>query len=631
MISHPAKSRVLLAAILASALLAGCGGSDNEGGNDDPPIAAPPAPIASMTPLRVKTFHFAWVDVEGETEYRLLEDPDGRSGYSTVATIAPNSTFSDLVVSLPARINARYVLQACNIGGCSDSAPILVTGSLAEAVGYVKASNTENDDYFGFDVAISSDGITLAVSARRESSNATGINGNQADNSALYSGAVYIFTRSGTTWSQQAYVKASNTRSSGSFGGSVALSADGNTLAVGAPGESSNASGINGDQADTSVPGTGAVYVFTRNGTAWSQQAYVKAAYVSIAATAPPTSGVCYECMRGAFGGDVALSDDGNTLAVGASTESSNTNGINGDQTDRSANFSGAVYLFVRNGTTWTQQAYVKAADSDKDDRFGSSIALAADGNTLAVGAKLEESNATGINGDEAYDGSATYNIGAVYVFIRIGTVWSQQAYLKTPMLGDTWLGSWVALSADGDTLAAAAALDRGNATGINGDPSDQSGEVSGAVYVYTRSGGVWSQQAYVKASNTGAFDSFGSDVALSADGNSLAVGACGEHSNATGINGDQADNSVSGTGAVYVFTRSGTAWSQQAYVKASNKPPPADPGRYAGFCFGGRLALSARGDILAVGASGEDSSAIGINGDQSDRSALDSGAVYLY
>ncbi|MEB2347675.1 MAG: integrin, partial [Comamonadaceae bacterium] len=145
----------------------------------------------------------------------------------------------------------------------------------------------------------------------------------------------------------------------------------------------------------------------------------------------------------------------------------------------------------------------------------------------------------------------------------------------------------------------------------------------SGAVYIFTRSGSTWSQQAYVKASNTGADDEFGASLALSADGGTLAVGAFGEKSNATGIDGDQANNSAAYSGAVYVFTRSGSTWSQQAYVKASN----TDADDY----FGRRLALSADGSTLAVGAYLEDSNATGIGGDQANNSAGSSGAVYLY
>jgi len=117
--------------------------------------------------------------------------------------------------------------------------------------------NTDAYDYFGYSVAL--DGDTLAVGAYGEDSSARGINGNQSDNSASGSGAVYVFTRAGTTWTQQAYIKASNTETYDQFGWSVAL--DGDTLAVGARGERSSARGINGNQSDNTASGSGAVYV----------------------------------------------------------------------------------------------------------------------------------------------------------------------------------------------------------------------------------------------------------------------------------------------------------------------------------------------------------------------------------
>ena len=130
----------------------------------------------------------------------------------------------------------------------------------------------------------------------------------------------------------------------------------------------------------------------------------------------------------------------------------------------------------------------------------------------------------------------------------------------------------------------------------------------------------MWSQQAYIKASNTETLDIFG--VSLALDGDALAVGAESEDSSATGINGDQTDNSASNSGAVYVFTRdAGGIWSQQAYIKASNTQ--------AGDRFGTMITLD--GDTLAVGAENEDSSATGVAGDQADNSAMDAGAVYVF
>jgi len=457
---------------------------------------------------------------------------------------------------------------------------------------YIKASNTEGGDWFGWNLALSADGNTLAVGAYTEDSNATGINGNQADNSTLGAGAVYVFTRNGTMWSQQAYIKASNPNGTDNFGVSVALSADGNTLAVGAPGESSNATGINGNQADNSLAESGAVYVFTRSGTSWSQQAYIKASNPD-----------AYDQL----GAMVALSWNGDTLAVGAP-----------DYFDTDV---GAAYVFTRSGTTWSQQAYIEASNGYNTDYFGQSVALSGDGNTLAVGAYGEDSNATGINGNQA-DNSAN-NSGAAYVFIRSGTTWLQQAYVKASNTeaGDEF-GKTLTLSGDGNTLAVGAYGEDSNATGVNGDQNNNSLGQSGAVYVFMRSGGTWSQQSYIKGSGTDTVDLFGLFVALSGDGNTLAVDAPREDSNATSINGNQADNSAPESGAVYVFTRNGATWSQQIYAKASNTN--ADD-RF------GACALSADGRTLAVGAYQEDSNATGINGNQIDNSATDSGAVYVY
>lgn len=127
-----------------------------------------------------------------------------------------------------------------------------------------------------------------------------------------------------------------------------------------------------------------------------------------------------------------------------------------------------------------------------------------------------------------------------------------------------------MALSADGNTLAVGVPQEDSNTTvdAANNDAGD-----AGAVYVYARSGNAWMQQAYLKVSNPGLDDRFGWGVAMSADGATLAVGARGEGSNATGINpvNGEVNNSAVSAGAVYVYTRSGSAWSQQVYVKAAN------------------------------------------------------------
>ncbi len=458
---------------------------------------------------------------------------------------------------------------------------------------YGKASNTGAFDNFGESVALSGD--TLAVGAWGEGSGATGVGGDQADNSATNSGAVYIFRRDGTSWTQEAYLKASNTGAADLFGIRVALSGD--TLAVGANFEESSATGVGGDQADNSAPLSGAVYIFRRDGTNWAQEAYLKASNTRVGDY---------------FGESVALSGD--TLAVGAWAEDSSATGVGGDQADNSATNSGAVYIFRRDGTSWAQEAYLKASNTGERDYFGESVALS--GDTLAVGAWGEESSATGVGGDQA-DNSAS-DSGAVYIFHRDGTNWAQQAYLKASNTGAGDLfGESVALS--GDTLAVGAWGEGSGATGVGGDQANNSASQSGAVYIFRRDGTSWAQEAYLKASNTGERDYFGESVALSGD--TLAVGARYEDSSATGVGGDQADNSAGASGAVYIFRRDGTSWAQQAYLKASNTG--------GGDVFGDSVALS--GDTLAVGANGEASSATGVGGNQEDNSALVSGAVYIF
>src|SRR6266568_2316788 len=391
----------------------------------------------------------------------------------------------------------------------------------------------------------------------------------------------------------QAYVKASNTGAADEFGFAVALSSDGNTLVVGAPDEASA-----GIETDNSAPSAGAVYVYTRSGATWTQQAYIKASNAE---------------AGDQFGTSVALSSNGNTLAVGAIGEASALTGVtagivNETTAGNAAPGAGAVYVFTRIAGTWSQQAYVKASNTGAADNFGSSVALSGDGSTLAVGAIGE-------------DGSAA-EAGAVYVFTRdLGGVWSQQAPIVSASNAGALdlFGFSVALSGDGNTLAVGAI---GEASAIGVTPTDNTAPSAGAVYVFTRSGTTWPQQAYVKASAIGAVDLFGFSVSLSGDGNILAVGAIGESSAAVGIGGNQADNSAADAGAVYVYTRSGTAWMQRAYVKASNTG--------AGDHFGTSAALSSDGTTLAVGATGEDSSVTGINGNQADNSAPGAGAVYV-
>jgi hypothetical protein len=367
---------------------------------------------------------------------------------------------------------------------------------------------------------------------------------------------VYVFTRNGTTWTQQANVKASNTGTAGvgdvpgdgdQFGFSLALSDDGNTLAVGATSEDSVANGINGNQHDNSTSSAGAVYVFTRTGTTWAQQAYIKS-------DAPPMA-----TGGDQFGYSLGLSADGNTLAVGVYDEGGSARTINGP-IDMMRGGSGAAYVFVRTGGAWSRQAYIKTWNAEQGDSWGVAVSLSDDGNTLAVGSIDEDclcggAHTTAQTGDG--DRETDQSSGAAAIFTRAGTTWSQQAYIKPSNSGaHDWFGVRLALSGDGNTFVAGSQNEDSSAQGINGRENDESAIEAGAAYLFTRAGTAWTQQAYVKGSNTGEFDEFGSSVGLSRDGRTLVVGARGEDSNARGANGNQADSSMDEAGAAYVFTR---------------------------------------------------------------------------
>ncbi len=474
---------------------------------------------------------------------------EGDNEITVVVTAEDGGTFETYTVNLSRDFVALFAQQA-----------------------YIKASNADWSDMFGTSVAISGD--TLIVGAPNESSSTLG---DEADNSAPFSGAVYVFTRSGGVWSQQAYLKASNAEEFDYFGASVAIS--GNTLVVGAYQEDSSA---NGGESDNSVDNAGAVYIFTRSGGVWSQQAYLKASNAG-----------WYDF----FGCSVAISND--TLVVGANGEDSS---LNGGEGDNSVGEAGAAYVFTRIQDTWSQRAYLKASNAGVDDNFGSSVAIS--GDSLVIGAYGEDSSASGGENDNSEEGA-----GAVYVFERSGGSWNQQTFLKASNAdGDDWFGSSVAIS-DNSMVVGAHRED----SSLTGGEGDNSAFNAGAAYVFVRNGGVWSQEAFLKASNAEESDSFGSSVAISGD--TIAIGADGESS---GTVGSESDNSAPYAGATYVFTRSGEIWNQRAYLKASNAE--------GGDSFGTNVAIS--GDTMVVGAHREASSATG--GEDSNLIS-DSGAAYTW
>ncbi len=454
---------------------------------------------------------------------------------------------------------------------------------------YLKASNSQASDRFGWSVAVSGD--TVVVGANGEDSITGGVNSTPDDSGGTLfeSGAAYVFVRSGGSWSQQAYLKASNPGKSDRLGESVAVSGD--TVVVGARQEDSSTPGVTGTP-NESASNSGAAYVFVRSGGSWSQQAYLKASNPGV---------------DDLFGTSVAVSGD--TVVVGAHDEDSSTTGVN-KTPNEGATDSGAAYVFVRNGNSWSQQAYLKASNPGVFDYFGSAVAVS--GDTVVVGANSEDSSSPGVNGTP---NESAIDSGAVYVFVRSGGTWSQQAYLKAsnPGTNDAF-GRFVGVS--GDTVVVGAPFEDSSTTGVNSTP-DESASDSGAAYVFVRSGVAWSQQAYLKDSNPGAGDNFGTAVAVSGD--IVVAGAWHEASSTAGVNSTP-DDGLYGSGAAYVFLRSGNSWSQQAYLKASN-PGETD-------CFG--LSVGVSGGTVVVGAYFENSSSTGVNSIPNE-SAGDAGAAYIF
>ena len=585
-------------------------GIDNncDGVTDDVP---PQPPVINISYHQVKQFRFSWSDVMGETEYRLMEDSDGSSGYVQIALGAADTQDLTITAPLPDRINARYLLQACNSYGCSDSNEVSVdVTSLIDAIGYFKATNPDRSGGFGWSVALSDNGDTLAIGSIYESLNAAGVDSTPGTGSLIQSGSVYVFYRNADgTWEKQAYIKAPNPDAYDEFGTAVDLSGDGNTLVVGAPGEDSAATGINSPlQNSNGASNSGAVYVYVRAGNVWELQAYIKASNTQ---------------QNYAFGQTVASSADGNVIVVGSPGEAGSSSGINGDETYTAGWWeSGAAYVFARTGTDWLQQAYLRASNPDPYDAFGWSVDITAAGDVIAVGAYYESSASTGVGGNQG-DNSA-YASGAAYIFARSAADWTQTAYIKASNTQtNDWFGYAIALSGNGKTLAVGAIYEDSAARGINGIESDNSSYDSGAVYVYSNGISGWNQEAYMKASNSDPGDFYGYALSLSYSGDRLAIGAKQEQGNVAGINGDESDNSAGQNGAVYVYTRMSGAWSKQSYIKAINPS--------LSYYFGASVAVSGNGQNIAVGAYYDNGTGTGVGGNPNMSGVTNRGAVYLY
>ncbi|MCB1207865.1 MAG: FG-GAP repeat protein [Verrucomicrobiales bacterium] len=399
---------------------------------------------------------------------------------------------------------------------------------------FLKATNTAPESQFGRAVAVS--GYTLAVGAPKENSIATA------------SGAVYVYVRdlsNPASWRLEAFIKAPNPDVSDGFGSSVALS--GNTLIIGAPTEDGNGS----SQADNTAMSSGAAYIYQRIANTWVFQAYLKASNLG---------------DFDLFGQSVAI--DGNTAVVGAYGEDGPTN---------AESASGAVYVFVRSGSRWIQQAYLKTTTSTAGDFLGLSVALS--GNTIAAGAP--------------YDDAGVADSGAAFVFVRNGKTWTEQARLKASSPVNSELFGW-SVTVSGDSVVAGAR---------NATSSGQAG--AGAAYVFSRSGTSWAQEARLTASTPIPTGRFGTAVSLWGD--KLIVGAPAD---------------TAGTGNAEVFQRRGTLWAWQQTLTH------LDPD--VGDAIGNAVAIEE--NWMLAGGDGDDASGTwGPNVEEYNNSASNAGCALLY
>ena len=524
---------VLIVAFIYCLTLAACGGGDDAGG--------------ILLPVSSGWSHQAYLKPPNNSNADYFGSSVAVSGDTiVVGAYGEDSTTTTI-------INGTDVSAANNSGNNNGAAYVFVrSGNAWTHQAYLKPPNNSNEDNFGNALAVSGD--TIVVGAYGEDSTTTSIiNGadlSTANNSGLQNGAAYVFVRSGNAWAHQAYLKPPNNSNEDLFGYSVAVSGD--TIVVGAHHEDSSTTtiinGTNLSAANDSGFDNGAAYVFVRSGSTWSHQAYLK----------PPNNS-----NGDLFGNALALSGD--TIVVGAYFEDSSTtsiiNGTDLSAANNSGYSNGAAYVFVRSGTTWTHQAYLKPPNNSNADLFGSSVALS--GDTIVVGAYFEGSTTTSIiNGTNlsAANDSGSDN-GAAYVFVRSGTTWSHQAYLKSPNNSNAdRFGSSVAVS--GDTIVVGAYFEDSSTTsiisGANLSAANDSGSDNGAAYVFVRYGNTWAHQAYLKSPNNSNGDLFGYSVAVSGD--TIVVGARLEDSTTTTIiNGTDvsaANDSGANNGAAYVFVR---------------------------------------------------------------------------
>lgn len=572
----------------------------------------------SIDPV-TRTLSLAWSIEDNDPRFESLSlgvDNTATSIYTQVdldqngiidgGDLLPSSLSS--VSLLPALVQhplqlRSYRLYARDIAGqVLTQSPIISGHNLDEdaLIQYIKSPQIDDIDWFGYDLSLSSDGRVLAVGAPKEDGSGPSINP-PYDNAAGDAGAVYIYHYSESGWVFSDYLKSNNPDGNDKFGTSVDLSTDGNTLVVGAPGESGSGTGVNPTDNNLS-PASGAAYVYQFEAGEWQQPTYLKAHNPD---------------WFNSFGYDVALNATGDVLAVGADEEDRDGTGIDSSSAGSSVN-SGAVYVFRHDGVNWAQESYIKTSNSETLDSFGSAVALNALGNMLVATSPSEDGD--GIEANPTENNSAT-DSGAAYVFRHDGSGWYESDYIKADntQAGD-YFGSALALDSSGNTLVIAAIGEDGSGAGVQ-SLSDELATDAGAAFVFNYDGIQWHAPIYLKARAPTAGDEFGGAVAMTADGLSIAVGARRESGLGIGL-GAVEDESAGSSGAAYVFRNISGNWQPPTYIKAGNTAVNER--------FGISIDIGDSAATVVVGANFENGAGSGVN-PATDKSAHRVGAIYVY
>ena len=365
-------------------------------------------------------------------------------------------------------------------------------------------------------------------------------------------GRVYVFRRAQGNWSHVQTLTPANRQPGDAFGTAIAVHET--RIVVGAPGERSASVGVNGDGTDNSAFGAGAAYVFELFGGHWIETTYLKASNTD---------------AFHRFGSGVALW--ANTIVVGAEGENGGSFGVGGDESNQTNPGTGAAYVFDHDGSGWMQTAYLKASNPVTDAGFGAQMVMHE--GDLVVSAPFLIGDGVGVDAEQGV-GALPFlqDTGGVYLFSRPAGAWQQGSFIKASNTHvDLRFGSSLALNAN--HLVVGTAFEDALGTGVNADPTP-SGVLThdvGAAYLYDRREGALFESAYLKSTNAEILDRFGMGVAL-LDGRAF-VGADGEDSSATGVNGAEGDNSRSFSGAVYVFDADGPDASVATRTAGANVP----------------------------------------------------------